>query len=332
MKAILTRGSKTLAMCATLVLAGFGTKVYAQVSCSMDGGMNPDLDFGIYNPSINNDVASAGGFTIRCSNNGWDTQAVKVCVEVLNPTSGSRRMRRDGLGGGGQYIEYELYQDPGRTQVFGMIPDHLEYTGSVGPNMSNQVMTLVRFYGRIPPGQFRTLGTYTDTFNLAHIRIRYQGYPQDASAPDCSPSMGSQLSFNNEFTVKAKVLPACAIVMMTVVDFGSQTALTSNIDRNVTMFVRCTDTTPYTITMDYGQNAQGHMRHMRLGSTPNLVHYLLHQDSNRTQPWGNNDSGKKSAAGNGRNQSHGIYARVPPQTPRPPSGQYTDTVVVTIQY
>jgi len=71
---------------------------------------------------------------------------------------------------------------------------------------------------------------------------------------------------------------------------------------------------------------------MRLGATSNYVQYELYSDSARSQRWGNTlDIDTVNNTGTGSSQSLTVYGRVPaPQSV--PSGDYSDTVTVTITY
>jgi spore coat protein U-like protein len=61
------------------------------------------------------------------------------------------------------------------------------------------------------------------------------------------------------------------------------------------------------------------------------ITYGLYTDVNRTDPWGAPPSDHVSGTGNSNAQTLDVYGRVPAQT-TPPTGTYTDTVVVTVTY
>jgi len=99
-----------------------------------------------------------------------------------------------------------------------------------------------------------------------------------------------------------------------------------------TLGVTCTNMTPYSVSLDNGQNGTAPTaRHMK-SPVGDLVTYGLYQDSVHTLPWGAASSGQgDSGTGLGTQQTYTVYGQVPVQTtPRP--AIYTDMIVVTITY
>ena len=112
-----------------------------------------DLAFGAYDPIVTNASSpkdSTGTVSITCTtgavtNVGLDTGA--------NASGGTRRMKA-----GSSYITYEIYQDVGRTTVWGTGANKND-TGTA-PNFNPRSFTA---YGRITAGQDVPAGSYTDT-------------------------------------------------------------------------------------------------------------------------------------------------------------------------
>ncbi len=69
----------------------------------------------------------------------------------------------------------------------------------------------------------------------------------------------------------------------------------------------------------------------RNGVGPETIGYGLYRDAGRTQPWGNTPASSARGVGTGLQVSLTAYGQVPDQ-PQPLSGDYRDTVVVTVEY
>jgi spore coat protein U-like protein len=112
-----------------------------------------DLAFGAYDPIVTNASSpkdSTGTVSITC------TSGAVTNVELdlgANASVGTRRMKA-----GSSYLTYEIYQDSGRTTVWGTNANKLD-TGTA-PNFNLRAFTA---YGRITAGQDIPAGSYTDT-------------------------------------------------------------------------------------------------------------------------------------------------------------------------
>jgi spore coat protein U-like protein len=113
----------------------------------------------------------------------------------------------------------------------------------------------------------------------------------------------------------------------------------ANIQTTAVITVQSTNTTPYSISLNNGQNASGSQRRMS-GGAGNYVSYGLYTDAGYSQPWTSTTSTTSCTGGTGTcvlgtgtgsNQNLTIYGQVPPQT-APATGAYTDTVVVTVTF
>jgi len=111
------------------------------------------MAFGAYDPLGTNDTAALdadGSFSVRC------TRGVTAQVGLGNGAnySGGRRMQ---AGSSGNYLNYELYSNAGRTTVWDNASNRVSYTAA---NKSPQTLTI---YGRVAGGQDAAAGNYTDT-------------------------------------------------------------------------------------------------------------------------------------------------------------------------
>jgi spore coat protein U-like protein len=144
-------------------------------------------------------------------------------------------------------------------------------------------------------------------------------------------------SANGSFQVQATVVSACT-VSGSLLNFGGAIdplAAALPLDASSTLTVQCTNTTPYSVSLNAGVNAGGAAnftsRAMKSGS--NTLGYQLYLDAGRSSIWGDGTgtSLPVGGTGTGSNQSLTIYGRVPSLSGAIP-GTYTDTVTVTISY
>jgi len=111
--------------------------------------------FGPYDPVGANaaaDLLAAGSVTVAC------TKGSVTTIDLGNGgnfSGGSRRM-----ASGTDFLNYALYKDAARTQVWG--------TGLAGGttasyNAANRNLTAITVYGTVPQAQDVTVGAYSDT-------------------------------------------------------------------------------------------------------------------------------------------------------------------------
>lgn len=147
-------------------------------------------------------------------------------------------------------------------------------------------------------------------------------------------------------TVSAVIVPGCwagrdrvDAVSFGTIDFGD----INDLDRGInavssvgagTIVFQCTVGTHYRVEIDDGSNAvQQGVRRLK-GPVPgddNLLRYDLFQDANYSVRWGQSNLALSGVAV-GKVEELAIYARIMASTILPPPGDYTDTLVVTINY
>ncbi len=128
-------------------------------------------------------------------------------------------------------------------------------------------------------------------------------------------------------------ITAGCTVTATSVAFGTQSTLGAATPATGTLGVTCTNTTPYTVSLDAGAGtgATTTVRKM-VGPAAATLTYGLYRDAAFTQNFGNT-IGTDTAAGTGSGVSQPItvFGRVPAQA-SPAPGSYADTVNVTITF
>lgn len=107
-----------------------------------------DMDFGVYDPTTVSDAITF--VETICTN---DSIAVLTLDGGASGNIGARTLVK-----GADTLNYQLYLDAARTQVFGD-----QSGGQTLGVVGNGTLQTHSVYGRIPTGQFVTEGNYTDT-------------------------------------------------------------------------------------------------------------------------------------------------------------------------
>jgi spore coat protein U domain-containing protein, fimbrial subunit CupE1/2/3/6 len=116
------------------------------------------LAFGNYDPIVANATSPLdvnGSVTITCTKGSTTTIGLDAGQFAANAVGTTRAM----MVAGPDYLSYELYQDAGRSTLWGNSGVAL-FTPAAAPNKNPRSFNI---YGRIPAGQGSTIGNYTDT-------------------------------------------------------------------------------------------------------------------------------------------------------------------------
>lgn len=155
---------------------------------------------------------------------------------------------------------------------------------------------------------------------------------------------------NQAFTLSATIAKGCTlgsgssdVATFGAISFGNVTTLTSPV--NVvssagagSVVLKCTPGVSVSLALDSGLNVSGSIGAGRLmkitGGGTTTLPYQLYQDSGYSTIWGNGSNGGtlQSFTTSGAIQTFTIYARLFSMAGLPASGQYSDTVTVTITY
>ena len=115
------------------------------------------IAFGAYDPIVTHastPLDAAGSVTITCTKGSTTTIALSAGANGPSATGTTRAM-----ASGTNYLSYEIYQETGRTTVWGTSGAGL-LTPAAAPDKSARAFTT---YGRIPAGQDVPSGSYSDT-------------------------------------------------------------------------------------------------------------------------------------------------------------------------
>jgi spore coat protein U-like protein len=159
-------------------------------------------------------------------------------------------------------------------------------------------------------------------------------YPIFGLAAVCAAAAPAAMAATATGTLNVSITIAatCTVISATSIDFGTVTAISSNLDQNSSLTVNCSSATPYNVGLSAGGGSDATVGSRKMSNAGNAVSYSLYRDAARTQVWGETiGTNTVAGTGTGSNQVLTIYGRTPVQ-PTPPAGSYTDSVTITITY
>ena len=312
-------------LCAACGIAA--SPAFAQITCST--ASMTDLAFGSIDPGSSATSVNAT-LSYSCRNTSTSrTYSARVCFSIGEP--GGRQTNPRQMLNGANKLDFQLYQDPGRSIVWGS-----SFFGSfLTPYVVT--MTLARnatttgsqtMYGFVLANQVTAVpGNYAEIYLAGDTAVTINDAQGNTAPADCD--MTNVGSF--PFDVTAVISKQCT-VSATTLDFGAPAGfLTSNVDGTSTVTTQCSNGTPYQIGFNNGAHASGTTRRMGGGSSE-FITYELYRDSNRSLRWGGTpNTDTVNGTGNGLAQSNTVYGRVAPQ-PTPSPSSYSDTITINVTY
>jgi spore coat protein U-like protein len=331
-----------------LLLAAYAVCMSTAKAATTCVATAPSLAFGTVSVTGTTDVSAT--FNVTCSTFGLALLAnakVRMCLNIGDGSSGighfnPRRM----LNGFADPLQFQLYTDAARTQIWGSrgnptvpTPQFSDFDYSV-PVFGGSQMKTFTIYGRVPT-QTLVAGSYTNSFAGIHTSLEYR-YNESLFGAATYPAScisggvgGASPSGAFPFTASATVPSNCRAYTSTDLDFGSIPGLmTSNSDQTSTIGMTCTGRTAWQVGLNNGNNASGSIRRMRLGASGNYVVYELYNDPGRSSAtrWGNTlNVDTRPGTGTGLAQSLTVYGRVPAGQSAS-AGSYSDIITVTVTY
>lgn len=329
---------------AALLSAFFAIPTAVQASTTCSASMT-NVSFGSSDPFAGWSGVTAS-ISYQCNTGGLSllaTARVRLCFSIGVGAQGSgativpRRMTS-----GGNELQFNLYRDSAHTVVWpnvvsGVDRYEVDLQYSV-PVLGGSGSGSITVYGDIISGQNTAIpGSYSNNFStISDALMSFRANEALLGTPSWPTSCSSGGTYSGTgsfpFVASAIVEASCnPVFSVQNINFGTQGVLSSNIDTTAIVAPQCTNTTPYQIGLDNGQNASGNTRRMHNGAG-NYVTYELYRDAARSQRWGDTlNSDTLADTGTGSAQAQSIYARTAPQT-TPTQGSYSDTVTVTIYY
>ena len=121
------------------------------------------VDFGSYNVLLTAATDTESSITVDCN----EAPPATVTISIgPSPNSGGFEPRQMKLSGGSEVINYNLYTDSGRTQIWG---DGNGSTFTLTDMVFKREPWLATIYGRIPPGQNVSIGNYSETLTVTIV-------------------------------------------------------------------------------------------------------------------------------------------------------------------
>ncbi len=293
-------------------------------TCSVDVDA---LNFGSVDTLSGNTADATAEVSISCTAVSTGVTAVTLCGNLGEGSGGTTSGGTRTMASGANTLAYQLYSDSGRGARWGSYdntalgqPRTIRLTASDGT--ANGSVTL---YGALPAGQASAAtGTYLSSFSNADVRFYYE----EGTTLDCTAPTAATLA-QASFTAQATVAANCLITVEDI-DFGVQGLIDTEVTATGGVDVTCTPNSSYSIAMDGGLSGATDPEKRLMRSGNNTITYGLYANSAHTLPWGATGNRLVTGTGAGAVQSIDVFGRVPPQSAA--SGQYSDTVVVTITY
>jgi len=313
----------------------------AQAVCDSAASANLSIDFGHYKGATLDAVSNA--LTLRCQG-GAQGQTVQLCLVLGQGTGGAagsaRTLKQDVSS-----LQYQLYRDAARTQVYAQTPAHTFDAAFFVPAHSPATTydTGIKLYGRVFAGQTPTRqGAHTSAFAAQHAQVKWRAVSGNQTT-GCSNASFNTLN-GNGFVVLASVPTQCSLTILSPLNFGAHVARVNGAKHSVSSLrVDCTNPTAYKIGMDKGQHPGGvgaGVRRMVHTGGQHYVHYEIFRPAhclagagNSHQVWGARGSSQALSCPptSAASHAHPIYATAYPQEQNA-AGSYQDTVVVTLEY
>lgn len=149
-----------------------------------------------------------------------------------------------------------------------------------------------------------------------------------------TPAMAANVT-TGSLNVNATVLNSCTVVAVPL-SFGVLTEVgKKDVDATTTLSVVCTPNAVFDVGLDDGANADAGQRRMKAGDDGGYLPYEIYTTAARSSRWGNT---VKTDTVGGSGQLLGVatvltaYGRIAANTAPVPSGTYTDTVTVTVNF
>lgn len=137
----------------TLVVAALLPAPALAINCSIT--LTP-LAFGMYTPGTTAPLDAVADITVRCV-----AQPGSYAV-TIGPGLSGNQLARTLLAGAGEVLNYNLFRDPARTQVWGNgTPPTFVVTGS-RPRVGQPTVNVHPLYGRVFANQTPNPGNYAD--------------------------------------------------------------------------------------------------------------------------------------------------------------------------
>lgn len=299
------------------------------------------INFGNVLPATGSRSDAQATANYRCRVNAFENVSrIRLCVNLgpglAAPYNDFRSMALTGAGG--DLMRYDIYSNANRRRVWGSNYHNINgakppditirvpfFTSLFGGNVSGSTP----LYGRVFSDNNLSSGDYLSLFSADSVRIDYGTTRQ---LRNCNRP-GTAQQTTTDFTVHARVPRVCKI-SATNMNFGTVLDLNSPVNATSTVQVQCIKGTDYNLLLNPGSGVGATVEQRRMTHSDGLlsVIYELYSDPARNNIWGQTvNVDTVPGTGSGNIQSYTVYGRLPVQ-PVPMTGNYRDTVVVTVRF
>lgn len=305
----------TLLLCSPL-------KLMAVVQCTIDN--TPILDFGLQDPFTGGTVNTNAQIQWSCSRGFFENTSFKMCIYLAADGTGSIIPRNmSPAGGGGPSIPFNAFTSPTGPTVVQPSTNALEVSVDMAGFFQFNDSGTVNIFGIAPGPLPANVRAEVHNALMTNSQVTRIGNNQS-----CNTTTGSTLT---TYTLEAtmEIQDQCQFTANDL-DFGTQSTPLAQTDADTFIDVRCTNTTPFTVGLNEGNNFAAGSRRMSDGT--NFVDYGLFQNAARSTEW-DNTSNRRSGTGLGTGSSimMTVFGRIPAD-PTAVQGTYSDTVTVDIVF
>lgn len=334
-------GSRPTLLIAVALTCGLATPASAAISCSLSVTNAAFGSLSLLNLVLGSAADTTATATISCSGGSANTSYI-FCVSLYNGSYPSGTQRN--MGQGSLTLPYGLYTDAAYSVPWGSYQAaYLSggYQTVLTTGATGGILQPLTIYAQIPSGtQPSTTGFYSDTLGSSPNQVLQYAINNGTAGNTACPLTGAGMASSPfAFSVTATVSAGCSVQHGTLT-FPAASGLSSAVTAVGSLGVQCTNSTPYSVSLDLGSYASAGQRRMYSAATSAYVSYNLYTDAADTSPWSVTTSAATCTngagscylgTGSGTSQSIPIYGQVPPQgTPAP--GLYSDVVTVTATY
>lgn len=294
------------------------------------------VSFGTVNP-LSSQTTTTATLTYSCTNTDNKTHSATICFSIGEPGGAQTNPRQ--MSSGSNKLNFQLYQDPGYTQVWGssyfgssLTPLMVNLTLAKGASTNNAQATL---YAKVLNGQTTAAaGSYNDNYQNGDTAVTVNDAQGNTAPGSCG---GPQINVFFPFLVSATVQKNCTVAANDLT-FSAVAAGTATAPGSTTLSVTCTVGTPYTVGLAplnvTSTTGLGTMK--GTGSNTNTVQYQLYSNPGLTQVWGNTavvggTGNGVAGSGTGSPLTLNVYAKTTSSTDVTPD-TYSDTVQVNVNY
>ena len=272
-------------------------------------------------------------FSYTCTKELGDVLAgINLCFNIgASAVSGQVTPRNMSLSGNpARTLAYQLYQDSGRTKVWGS-----QYqSGTTFPMVQLNLLNLTPVTGSltvsaqiVTPQTSAVPGNYQDNYTTATALVTLN--PGLLFPPT---TCGDTVAARFPFTVTAAVSKQCNITSATNISFAPTSGTGRNLTASNNVGVACSNNTPYTIGLQPSNgNTAGSGVMAGTGSNTDKVPYQLSSTPGPSgMVWGNTSLNTVAGSGTGTTTTYPVYATVPSANYTPDN--YADTVTIAVTY